>query len=68
MNRGLKFLSALLTTLGVYILLLLLTIGLDALGTSLYGWNSGGWPLALVSWLGLVFSFILGFAVWEEWD
>lgn len=57
---------AILAGICVYALLLLAAIGLDALGTWLYGWDTGGAIFAIMAGIGVVPAAIIGVCVYEE--
>ena len=57
---------AILAGICVYTLLLLAAIGLDAFGTWLYGWDTGGAIFAIMAGLGVVPAALIGAYVYEE--
>lgn len=57
---------AILAGICVYTLLLLAAIGLDAFGTWLYGWDTGGAIFAIMAGLGVVPASLTGTYVYEE--
>lgn len=57
---------ATLTGVCVYALILLASIGLDALGTWLYGWETGGGIFAVMAGIGVVPAALIGAYVYEE--
>lgn len=61
-----ELILATLTGVCVYTLLLLAAIGLDAFGTWLYGWDTGGAIFAVMAGLGVVPAALIGAYVYEE--
>lgn len=57
---------AILAGICVYTLLLLAAIGLDAFGTWLYGWDTGGGIFAVMAGLGVVPAALIGAYLYEE--
>lgn len=57
---------ATLTGVCVYTLILLASIGLDALGIWLYGWETGGAILVTMAGFGIAPATIISICVYEE--
>lgn len=61
-----ELILATLTGVCAYALILLASIGLDALGTWLYGWETSGGIFAVVAGYGIIPATLIGWCVYEE--